>query len=91
MSSKSARRRSRREERLALEPQPCRAVSELGRHRTKILEAKLEGEALQGHAKPSLLVERLIAVLVPETREISARSQSPGELVLRRLLGEDTP
>jgi hypothetical protein len=65
------------------------AVSELGRHRTKILEAKLEGEALQGHAKPSLLVERLIAVLVPETREISARSQSPGELVLRRLLGGD--
>jgi hypothetical protein len=65
------------------------AVSELGRHRTKILEAKLEGEALQGHAKPSLLVERLIAVLLPETREISARSQSPGELVLRRLLAGD--
>jgi hypothetical protein len=65
------------------------AVTELGRHRTKILEAKLEGEALQSHAKPSLLVERLIAVLLPETREISARSQSPGELVLRRSLAGD--
>jgi hypothetical protein len=65
------------------------AVAALERHRTKIIEAKLEGEALLGHAKPSLLVERLIAVLLPETREISARSQSPGELVLRRSLGGD--
>jgi hypothetical protein len=65
------------------------AVSELARHRTKILEAKLDGDPLQSHAKPTLLVERLIAVLVPETREIAARSQSPGELVLRRSLGGD--
>jgi hypothetical protein len=65
------------------------AVSELARHRTKILEAKLDGDPLQSHAKPTLLVERLIAVLIPETREIAARSQSPGELVLRRSLGGD--
>jgi hypothetical protein len=65
------------------------AVAALARQRTKIIEAKLEGEALLGHPKPSLLVERLIDVLLPETREISARSQSPGELVLRRSLGGD--
>ncbi|HEY4393842.1 MAG TPA: hypothetical protein VGP64_07265, partial [Polyangia bacterium] len=65
------------------------AVASLERQRTKILEAKLEGEALLGHPKPALLVERLIDVLLPETREISARSQSPGELVLRRSLGGD--
>jgi hypothetical protein len=65
------------------------AVSELGRHRTKIVEAKLDGESLQSHSKPTLLVERLIAVLVPETREIAARSQSRSELVLRRSLGGD--
>jgi hypothetical protein len=65
------------------------AVAELGRHRTKIVDAKLEGEALLGHPKPSLLVERLIGVLLPETRQISARSHSPGELVLRRSLGGD--
>ncbi|HTB61192.1 MAG TPA: hypothetical protein VLC06_25165 [Polyangia bacterium] len=65
------------------------ALSELARHRTKIVEAKLDGESLQGHAKPTLLVERLIAVLVPETREIAARSQSRSELVLRRSLGGD--
>ena len=65
------------------------AVGELARHRTKLVEAKLEGEPLQSHAKPTLLVERLIAVLVPETQEIAARSQSRSELVLRRALGGD--
>ncbi|HSY39158.1 MAG TPA: hypothetical protein VLA79_06500 [Polyangia bacterium] len=65
------------------------AVSELGRHRTKIVEAKLDGESLQSHAKPTLLVDRLIAVLVPETQEIAARSQSRSELVLRRSLAGD--
>ncbi len=65
------------------------AVTELARHRRKIVEVKLDGESLQSHSKPTLLVERLIAILVPETREIAARSQSPGELVLRRSLGGD--
>ena len=73
----------------ALRDKVAAAVAELGRHRTRIVEARLENEPLQGHAKPSLLVERIIAVLVPETREISFRSQSPGELVLRRSLGGD--
>jgi hypothetical protein len=74
---------------VALRDKIAAAVAALERHRTKILEAKLEGEPLLGHPKPSLLVERLLAVLLPETREISARSQSPGELVLRRSLGGD--
>ena len=65
------------------------AVSELARHRTKIVAAKLDGESLQSHSKPTLLVERLIAVLLPETQEIAARSQSRSELVLRRSLGGD--
>ncbi len=65
------------------------AVSELGRHRTKLVEARLDGESLQSHANPTVLVERLIAVLVPETQEIAARSQSRSELVLRRALGGD--
>ena len=41
------------------------------------------------HAKPTLLAERLIAKMAPVVQEIAARSQSPGELVLRRLLGGD--
>jgi hypothetical protein len=74
---------------VALRDKVGAAVAALEHHRTKILEAKLEGETLLDHPKPSLLVERLIAVLLPETREISARSQSPGELVLRRSLAGD--
>ncbi|HLK91398.1 MAG TPA: hypothetical protein VKZ18_15985 [Polyangia bacterium] len=73
----------------ALRDKVAAAVAELSRYRTKILEAKLEGEPVQTHATPSLLVERLVAVMVPETREIAARSQSPGELVLRRAIGGD--
>ena len=73
----------------ALRDKVAAAVAELARHRTKILDAKLEGEALANHAQPSLLVERIIAQLVPEAREIAARSQSVGELVLRRALGGD--
>ena len=73
----------------ALRDNVAAALAELGRHRTKLLDAKLEGEALANHARPSLLVERIIAQLVPETREIAARSQSVGELVLRRALGGD--
>lgn len=65
------------------------AVSDLARHRTKLFVAKVDGEPLQSHSKPTLLAERLIAVLVPETREIAARSQSRSELVLRRSLGGD--
>jgi hypothetical protein len=74
---------------IGLRDKVAAAVAVLEKHRTKILEAKLEGEPLLGHPKPSLLVERLLAVLLPETRQISARSQSPGELVLRRSLGGD--
>jgi hypothetical protein len=73
----------------ALREKLAAAVSELARHRTKLFVAKLDGEPLQSHPNPTLLVERLIAVLVPETREIAARSQSRSELVLRRSLGGD--
>ena len=54
-----------------------------------LVEAKIDGEAMRTHAKPTLLVERLIATMAPVVQEIAARSQSPGELVLRRLLSGD--
>jgi hypothetical protein len=73
----------------ALREKIAGAIGELARHRTKLFMAKLDGEPLQSHPKPTLLVERLIAVLVPETQEIAARSQSQSELVLRRSLGGD--
>lgn len=74
---------------LALYDKLSAAAMELRGHRRKLVEARLEGEPLQTHPKPTLLVERLIAAIAPVVQEIAARSQSPGELVLRRLLGGD--
>src|SRR5450631_1544920 len=73
---------------LALHEKLAAAAIELTRHRKGIVEATLDGELLRTHAKPSLLVERLIATMAPIVQEIASRSQSPGELVLRRLLGD---
>jgi hypothetical protein len=74
---------------LALRDRLAAATSELGEHRRAVTDAKLDGESLRSHAEPAVLVERLIAMLAPEVQEIAARSQSPGELVLRRLLSGD--
>src|SRR5436190_3632400 len=65
------------------------AAAELNAHRRKLVDAKLDGEPLRAHPKPTLLVERLIAAMAPVVQEIAARSQTPGELVLRRLIGDD--
>jgi hypothetical protein len=65
------------------------AIGELSRHRRRLVEAWIDGEVMRTHAKPTLLVERLIANVAPVVQEISARSQSPNELVLRRLIGGD--
>ena len=73
---------------LALHEKLAAAATELTRHRKGIVEATLDGELLRTHAKPALLVERLIATIAPIVQEIASHSQSPGELVLRRLLGD---
>ncbi len=74
---------------LALRDRLAAATSELAQHRKGLAEATLNGEPLRTHCHPALVVERLIEALAPEVQEIAARSQSPGELVLRRLLSGD--
>jgi hypothetical protein len=73
----------------ALRDRLAAATSDLARHRKAVTEAKLDGESLRTLTQPSVVVERLIKTLAPEVQEIAARSQSAGELVLRRLLGGD--
>jgi hypothetical protein len=65
------------------------AAAELAGHRRRVLDAKLDNEPLRTHSKPTLLAERLIATMAPVVQEIAWRSQSPNELVLRRLLSGD--
>jgi hypothetical protein len=74
---------------LALHDKVAVAAAELGRHRRAIVDATLDGEPLRVSNRSTMLVERLIATMAPVVQEIAARSQSPGELVLRRLLADD--
>jgi hypothetical protein len=74
---------------LAICDKLAKAATELIAHRKRLIEAKIDGEPMRAHAKPTLLVERLIATMAPVVQEIAARSQSPDELVLRRLLSGD--
>jgi len=64
------------------------AANVLTRHRRGLADVKIDGEPLANHPTPSLLAERLVAAMAPTVQEIASRSQSPGELVLRRLIGE---
>ena len=64
------------------------AAMVLARHRRALVDVKIDGEPLANHPTPSLLAERLVAAMAPTVQEIASRSQSPGELVLRRLIGE---
>src|SRR6185503_2341172 len=74
---------------IALQAKLIKAAADLAGHRRRVLDAKLDGEAMRTHAKPTLLAERLIANMAPVVQEISARSHSPGELILRKLLSGD--
>lgn len=74
---------------LALHDKVAAAAAELGRYRRAIVDATLDGEPLRVSNRSTMLVERLIATMAPVVQEIAARSQSPGELVLRRLLADD--
>lgn len=74
---------------LALQEKLAAGAAGLGRHRRAIVEAALDGESLRSSDKATVLVEKLIATMAPVVQEIAARSQSAGELVLRRLLADD--
>ena len=74
---------------VALRQKLLAAAEALLPNRKAIVDPKIDGELVRTHPKPSVLAERLIAAVAPVVQEIAARSQSTGELVLRRLLGED--
>jgi hypothetical protein len=63
------------------------SARELAQVRKRLIEGKLDGEPLENVREPALLVQRLVEVMAPTVREIAARS-GPGELVLRRELGD---
>jgi len=63
-------------------------TSDLANMRRSMVSAEYEGEALNDTKWPEAVAERLIAQLSPVVSEIAARSGAPGELVLRRDVGD---
>jgi hypothetical protein len=57
--------------------------------RRTLTSALLDDEPVEHSARMRALVERLVEVVAPMVREIAAHSLSPGELVLRRMIGDD--
>ena len=74
---------------LATRDKLAEAVAELNRHRKAVISAAFESAPLGTSDQAPLLVTRLVATIAPVVQEIAARSLSRGELVLRRLLGDD--
>jgi hypothetical protein len=64
-------------------------ASELGEHKQSLKTASLEKIPLGMLEAPRVLVERLVANIAPTVQEIAKRSLVPGELVLKRLLGDN--
>jgi hypothetical protein len=65
------------------------AVLVLTTKRRALTSARLDEAPVEQSAQMRTLVDRLVQVLAPMVREIAAHSLSPGELVLRRMIGDD--
>lgn len=61
---------------------------DLIKHRQEMLSATFEGKSILEQGEPTAICTRLVHMLAPIVREIARRSGAPGELVLRRDLGE---
>ncbi len=74
---------------LALRPMLDRvreSALELGTHRKRLLDARLDGEPVATLERPVELLDCLVAAIAPTVREISRHSLAPDELVLKRML-----
>jgi hypothetical protein len=73
----------------ALREKLATGAAEIARHRKTVQKAVFDGEPLGAGDRLPALVDRLVVAMAPVVQEIAARSLAAGELVLRRLLGDD--
>jgi hypothetical protein len=73
---------------LALYEKLQTAAVEAGQNRTRLAETKLDEHAFRDVADPALLVDRLVGAMAPVVQEIAQHSLAPGELILKRMVGE---
>jgi hypothetical protein len=63
-------------------------VRGLIRYRSALLSATIQGQSIASLQHPANLAEQLLGSIAPVVREIRLRSRVPGELVLKRDLGD---
>jgi len=64
------------------------AAIEAGQNRTRLVEAKLDQHTFLQLPDPALLVDRLVGAMAPVVQEIAQHSLAPGELILKRMVGD---
>ena len=64
------------------------AASEISKKRVRLVDVRIDGKSLQDHDNPAVLVQRMVGRMAPTVSEIARRSQSPSELVLKRVLAD---
>jgi hypothetical protein len=64
------------------------AARELVTHRKSLVQASLDGQPLKDHDRPGAFAERLISSIAPVVQSVAARSLSPTELVIKRMLAD---
>ena len=65
------------------------AVRALGDSRGGLVSIEIDGKPVAEHGHPRVLAERFVLAVAPTVHLIAKHSRSPGELVLRRLLGDN--
>jgi len=65
------------------------AAQQLEEHRAGLVSVSIDNVDIAEHPHPRVLAERLIQAIAPTVKKIARHSRSPGELVLRRHLGDN--
>jgi hypothetical protein len=65
------------------------ATQAIAEARGNLVGIEVDGKHMDSHGNPRAVAERLTAAIGPTVQKIKAHSRSPGELVLRRLLGDN--
>jgi hypothetical protein len=63
-------------------------IDELANHKKSLRRASLGGRPLSSLESPRALVDQILTSIAPTIHEIAKRSQAPGELVIKRLVGD---
>lgn len=72
----------------ALATAAAAALDALAGHRLRLRGVTLDDAPLDEHERPSQLIDRVFAAMAPQVRAIVEHSKVPGELSLRRELGD---